>query len=69
MGSTGEGQGKKEIFGHRREFFEHLSNDSQEEDAGSIFVSTFLVMGVVEIICVCNSSTWKLVTTPVSIVQ
>lgn len=62
MGSAGKGQWKKYIFGHRRESFRHLSNDNKEADADSIFVKAFLVMEVVEIICVYNSCFWKLMT-------
>lgn len=61
MDSAVEGQGKKYISDHIRESFEHLLliNDNQEVDADSIFVKALLVMGAVEMICVCNSSIWK----------
>lgn len=62
-------QWKKYIFGHRRESFRHLSSDNSELDVNSVSVKVLLVMGVVEIFCVCNSGVWKLMTTPVSIVQ
>lgn len=61
VGSAVEDQGKKYISGHRRESFEHLLviNDNQEVDADSIFAKALLVMDIVEMICVYNSSIWK----------
>lgn len=62
------GQWKKYIFGHRGKSFRHFSNDNPEVDADSVSVKTLLVMGTVEIICVCNSAVWKLMTIAISII-
>lgn len=52
------GQWKKYIFGQRTKSFRYLSDDNPEIDTAFVSGKALLVMGMVEVICICNSGVW-----------